>query len=164
MSFIFPIDEPVFTSFPELDLVEQAWEHIGDRYLTRLKSNRVYEGRIRSILSLAAYDAQSSITNPGSGHIYKEISRGTTFEAAAAASVQASHDILAAIFTSPGDRQDLADHLEETLGLLGKEEEKQIGIENGRRSAAIYIRAFSTLLPQRGKSLSRPQAGELVAA
>ncbi|MFT3990031.1 MAG: hypothetical protein QM680_01355 [Luteolibacter sp.] len=166
MSFIFPIDEPVFTSSPELDLIEQAWEHIGDRYLARLKYNRVFEGRIRSILSLAAYDAQTSVTNPGNGHIYKETSLGSTFQAAAAASIQASHDILATVFRSKEDRQNLADHLEESLGLLGNEVEKEIGIENGRRSASTYIQTFSTLLLHRSteKPLTRQRAGELVAA
>lgn len=166
MSLFFPATEPALDSTPKLDLIEQAWEHIGDRYLARLKHNRIFAGRVRSILSLATYDALHSVINPGSGHIFKEPSHGSTVEAAAAAAVQAAHDILTTVFNSPEDQQDLADHLHESLSLFGNEPEKRIGIESGRRSAVSYIQTFSTLLTYRSveKPFIRRVRAELVAA
>jgi hypothetical protein len=142
------IIEPLSTtvSSPRLDLISLAWDHIAERYLARISSNRVLAGRVRSIRLLAVHDAIHSVIDPGNGHIYREISGGSTTEAAFAATVQSSHDILAAVFDSPEDRADLADLLAESLGLIGKDAEKSAGILNGRQSAAAYLKTFAALL------------------
>lgn len=161
--------EPLLTtvSSPKLDLIEQAWDHIADRYIGRLKNNRVFAGRVRSILSLATYDALHSVIDPGNGHIFKEISQGSTIEAAAAAAVKASHDILSSVFTDPKDQEDLADLLEESLSLFGNEEEKKAGLTSGARSAGTYLKTFSSLLVNHRsneKYFSRHVKRELAAA
>lgn len=148
ISQFIPVSEPLTTtvSSPKLDLISFAWDHIAARYLSRLASNRVLAGRVRSIRSLAVHDAIQSVVDPGNGHIYREISAGTTTEAAFAAAVQASHDILAAVFARPGDRSDLEDLLAESLDLIGDESEKSAGILSGHESAAAYLSTFATLL------------------
>ena len=160
--------EPLLTtvSSPKLDLIEQTWDHIADRYIARIKNNRIFAGRVRSILSLATYDALHSVIDPGNGHIFKEISEGSTIEAAAAAAVKASHDVLSAVFTDPTDQQDLADLLEESLALFGNEEEKRAGLTSGERSASTYIKAFSPLLVEHRhhRNLLRRPVRELAAA
>lgn len=133
-------------SSPKLDLIALTWEHITDRYLQRIESNRILVGRVRSIRLLAVHDAIQSVIDPGNGYIYKEISNGSTIEASFAAIVQASHDILATIFDDASDQADLADLLEESLSLIGNAEEKAAGTVSGARSAATYSAAFATLL------------------
>jgi len=133
-------------SSPKLDLIALTWEHIADRYLQRIESNRILAGRVRSIRLLAVHDAIQSVIDPGNGYIYKEISNGSTIEASFSAIVQASHDILAVVFDDPTDRADLSDLLEESLSLIGNAEEKAAGTVTGARSASIYVSAFATLL------------------
>lgn len=137
-------------SSPKLDLIQSTWTHIAERYLQRIESNRILSGRVRAIRLLAVHDAIHSVIDPGNGHIYKDISEGSTIEAAYAAAVQASHDVLAAVFTDPDDREDLADHLEESLSLIGKEDEKEAGLFSGADSATAYIRSFAPLIANRG--------------
>ena len=143
------VAQPLLTttvSSPRLDLIVLAWEHIASRYLRRLEGNRVRAGRIRSIRQLAVHDAIQSVVDPGNGHIYKEISQGFSTDAASAAAVRASHDILAAVFNSAEDRADLSDLLWESLGLTGSVAEKAAGVESGAQSAATYLKAFAPLL------------------
>jgi hypothetical protein len=137
---------PTTVSSPKLDLIALTWDHIANRYLQRIEPNRVLAGRVRSIRLLAVHDAIQSVIDPGNGHIFKEISRGSTIEASFAATIQASHDILAAVFDSAQDRADLADLLAESLALIGKDDEKSAGTLTGASSAAAYLRTFSPLL------------------
>jgi hypothetical protein len=140
---------PTTISSPKLDLVGLAWSHIADRYLQRLESNRIHAGRVRSIRLLAVHDAIHSVIDPGNGYIFNEISNSSSSTAAAAASIRASHDLLAAVFTDEKDREDLSDLLEESLSLLGDHLDKAAGVESGARSAAAYLRAFAPLLSPR---------------
>jgi hypothetical protein len=133
-------------SSPKLDLIQQTWNHIAQRYLDRIASNRILAGRVRAIRLLAVHDAIQSVIDPGNGHIYKDISEGSSIEAAYAAAVKASHDVLAQVFTDSSDREDLADLLEESLALIGKEDEKAAGLFTGAESASSYIRSFIPLL------------------
>ena len=137
---------PTTVSSPKLDLIVHAWEHIAARYLNRLDSNRILAGRIRSIRLLAVHDAIHSVIDPGNGYIYKDISAGSSIEASSAAAIQSSHDILAAIFDSPEDREDLNHLRDESLSLIGRENEKSAGILSGARSAATYVKTFAPLL------------------
>jgi hypothetical protein len=148
---LFESAEPPTTtvSSPKLDLIQLVWNHIAARYLKRIESNRILTGRVRAIRLLAVRDAIHSVIDPGNGSIYQEISEGSTIEAAYAAAVKASHDVLAAVFTEPEDREDLADLLEESLSLIGKEDEKEAGLFSGGDAARIYIRNFAPLLIQR---------------
>lgn len=139
-------------SSPKLDLIQATWTHIAERYLKRLESNRILTGRVRAVRLLAVHDAIHSVIDPGNGHIYRDISEGSTIEAAFAAAVKASHDVLASVFTDPDDREDLADHLEESLALIGKEDEKEAGVLSGADAAAAYIRNFALLIVNRGAS------------
>lgn len=168
MNLLIESTEPLLTtvSSPKLDLIQRTWAHIAERYLKRIESNRIFTGRIRAIRLLATHDAIHSVIDPGNGHIYKEISEGSTIEAAYAAAVQASHDVLATVFTDPEDREDLADHLEESLSLIGKEDEKEAGLFSGAGSATAYIRSFAPLIANRefiSRIPGRPRRG-LVAA
>lgn len=140
--------EPLQTtvSSPKLDLIVLAWDHIAERYLKRLESNRILAGRVRSIRLLAVHDAIQSVVDPGNGYIFKDISGGSTIEASSAAAIRASHDILAAVFQDAADRDDLADLLAESLSLVGKEEEKSAGSLSGAKSAGTYVRTFGSLL------------------
>lgn len=133
-------------SSPKLDLIVEAWEHIADRYIKRLESNRIRAGRVRSIRQLAVHDAIHSVIDPGNGYIYKGISDGFSTDAAFAAAVRVSHDILSAVFDSPLDQADLSDLLEESLGLIGSIAEKAAGVESGAQAAAAYLKAFAPLL------------------
>ena len=142
------ITDPLTTtvSSPKLDLIQHTWNHIARRYLDRIGSNRIFAGRVRAIRLLAVHDAIQSVIDPGNGHIYQDISEGSSIEAAYAAAVKASHDVLAHVFTDSTDREDLADLLEESLALIGKEDEKAAGLFTGAESASSYIRSFVPLL------------------
>ena len=122
-----------------------AWDHISDRYLRRIETNRTLTGRVRSIRLLAVHDAVLSIVDPGFEYIFKSQPETRSTEAALAAAAQAAHDILAAAFESPADRADLGDLLEESLGLILDESEKSIGIRIGAESAATYLSTFPSL-------------------
>ncbi|RYD44225.1 MAG: hypothetical protein EOP85_09570 [Verrucomicrobiaceae bacterium] len=151
-------------SSPKLDLIQTTWDHIAERYLKRISSNRILTGRVRAIRLLAVHDAVHSVIDPGNGHIYKDISEGSTIEAAYAAAVQASHDVLASVFTDADDREDLADHLEESLSLIGKEDEKEAGAFSGADSATAYIRSFAPLIVNRGHVRQNTFRRELAGA
>lgn len=140
--------EPLSTtvSSPKLDLIQLAWNHIAERYLRRIRTNRILAGRVRAIRLLAVHDAIQSVIDPGNGHLFKEISEGSSIEAAYAAAVKSSHDVLASVFTDPEDREDLADLLDESLSLIGKENEKAAGQFSGTDSASTYIKSFAPLL------------------
>lgn len=140
---------PTTVSSPKLDLVALTWNHIAERYLRRLEPNRIHAGRVRSIRLLAVHDAIHSVIDPGNGYIFHEISAASGTSAAAAATIRASHDLLASVFTATEDRADLADLLEESLSLLGNDAEIPAGIASGARAAAAYLQAFSPLLTHR---------------
>jgi hypothetical protein len=133
-------------SSPRLDLTLLAWDHIAERYLARIASNRQYFTRVRSIRLMAVHDAIQSVVDPGNGLIFNESSAGTTTTAAAAAAVKASHDILAAVFNEASDRLDLADLLEESLDLFQGVNEKAVGTLSGTGSADAYLDSFVLLL------------------
>ncbi len=154
--------EPLSTtvSSPKLDLIQLAWAHIAERYLQRIGSNRILASRVRALRLLAVHDAIHSVIDPGNGHIYRDISDGSTIEAAYAAVVKSSHDVLAAVFTGSEDREDLEDLLEESLSLIGKEDEKAAGLFSGTDSAATYIRSFAPLLLNHRAAKPRPVRGE----
>lgn len=133
-------------SSPKLDLVLLAWDHISERYIARLRPNREFAGRVRSIRLLAVHDAIQSVIDPGNGRLFKEPSHGIATEAAIAAAVSASAGILRHVFTDAKDRQDIEDLLFESLGLIGRPGEKEAGLVSGTRSAAVYLETFASLL------------------
>lgn len=140
--------EPLSTtvSSPKLDLIQLTWSHIAERYLHRIRTNRILTGRVRAIRLLAVHDAIHSVIDPGNGHLFKEISEGSSIEAAYAAVAKSSHDVLASVFTDSQDREDLEDLLDESLSLIGKEGEKAAGKFSGADSARTYIKSFTPLL------------------
>ena len=162
------IAEPLSTtvSSPKLDLIQLTWNHIAERYLQRIGSNRIFAGRVRAIRLLAVHDAIHSVIDPGNGNIYGEISEGSTIEAAFAAAVKSSHDVLAAIFSESEDREDLADLLDESLSLIGKEDEQAAGLFSGAESASAYLRSFAPLLITPGpvKRIPKHSGRELATA
>ena len=137
---------PTTISSPKLDLISLTWDHIAARYLKRLESNRILAGRVRSIRLLAAHDAIQAVVDPGNGYVFKEIAGGSSTEAAYAAVVKASHDILVSVFDDPAAITDLGHLLEESLALIGNEVEKTAGERTGARSAAAYLATFAPLL------------------
>jgi len=125
-----------------------AWDHIAERYLRRVESDRTLAGRIRSIRLLAVHDAVLSIVDPGFGYIFKPEAVTRSTQAALAATAQAAHDILADAFETLEDRADLTDLLAESLGLIGNAAERVTGAGIGAASAAIYLKTFAPLLAQ----------------
>lgn len=154
---------PTTVSSPKLDLISLTWEHIANRYLRRLETNRILAGRVRSIRLLAVHDAIQSVVDPGNGYIFKESSTATTTEAAYAAAVKASHDILAAVFNSQEDQEDLGHLLEESLELIGSESGKYAGSLTGAASARTYLGTFGPLLVNHHTAVRRPPALQPVA-
>lgn len=145
-------------SSPKLDLIAQTWEHIASRYLRRLESNRILAGRIRSVRLLAVHDAIHAVIDPGNGYIYKSQSEGYATEAAYAAAVQASHDVLVSIFNDPQSVEDLGHLLEESLALVGNPVEKAAGATSGAESAAAYLLTFAPLLVNHHTAVRRAPA------
>ncbi len=142
-----------------LDVTVLSWDHIAERYLKHLVHDRVFAGRVRSIRLLAIHDAIHAILDPGSGYIFTGSSSGSTVVAARAASIRASHDVLASVFTDPKDLADLGHLLEESLSLIPDGPEKQAGIKTGEDSAAAYILAFSRISSP--PSLATGRSGEI---
>ena len=130
---------------PVLDSMILAWDHIATRYLNRISTNRALAGKVESIRLLAIHDAVHTIFASGGGCIFNGTSDGSSLDAAMAATAQASHDVLAAVFSSPDDRAGLADLLEESLSLISNEREKISGAATGAESAATFARAFAPL-------------------
>lgn len=130
---------------PVLDSMILAWDHIAARYLNRLKPNEASIGKIESIRLLAIHDAVQAIFASGTGCIYNGASTGRSLDAALAATAQASHDILVAVFDSPEDRASLDDSLEESLWLIADELERAAGAATGAESAATYAGSFAPL-------------------
>lgn len=130
---------------PVLDSMILAWDHIATRYLDRISSNRAVAGKVESIRLLAIHDAVHTVFASGGGCIFNGTSAGASLDAAMAATAQASHDVLAAVFESPEDRASLADALEESLSLISDESEKTSGAVTGTESAATFVRAFAPL-------------------
>lgn len=133
---------------PMLDSMILAWDHITTRYLNRISTDRELAGKLESIRLLAIHDAVHTIFGSQSGYIFNGTSSGTTLDAALAATAQASHDILAAVFTSPEDRSDLKDSLEESLSLISDQKECISGAVTGAASAAAYTATFAPLVSQ----------------
>lgn len=138
---------------PSLDSMILAWDHISSRFLHRSDQDRRVTGRVESIRLLAIHDAVHSVFNPGAGFIFNETSSGRTLEAALAATARASHDILAEVFTSPGDLKDLSISLEESLSLVANVAEREAGSVTGAASAALFIKTFDPIVPV---NLERP--------
>lgn len=130
---------------PELESMILAWDHITDRYLKRLATNRILAGRVRSVRVLAVHDAVLSILDPGYEFIFKPVSSTSSTSAALAATAQAAHDVLTTVFNGSKDVSDLDDLLSESLALIGNEKEKLAGSIIGAESAAAYIATFSAL-------------------
>ncbi|MEO5712359.1 MAG: hypothetical protein ABIT37_02635 [Luteolibacter sp.] len=139
-------DLPTHLSSPALESMVLAWDHIAERYLRRVESNRTFAGRVRSIRLLAVHDAVLSIVDPGFGYIFKPDAVTRSTQAALAATAQAAHDILADAFDAPEDRADLGDLLAESLSLIGNAAERATGARIGAASAATYLETFSPLL------------------
>lgn len=100
---------------------------------------------IRRGTLLAIHDAVHTVFASGGGCIFNGSSAGSSLDAALAATAQASHDVLAAVFESPADRASLADALEESLALIADDREKASGMVTGAESAATFARAFAPL-------------------
>ncbi|MES2439877.1 MAG: hypothetical protein V4584_12445 [Verrucomicrobiota bacterium] len=130
---------------PSLDSMILAWDHIATRYLNRLITHREVAGKVESIRLLAIHDAIHSVIGSGNGYIFHGFSPGTSITAALAATAQASHDILAAVFDSPEDLANLADDLEESLSLISDPLEAAAGVIVGAASAGAYERGFAPL-------------------
>lgn len=130
---------------PALDSMIVAWDHISTRFLKRLSTKRDIAGKVESIRLLAIHDAVHTIFASGGGCIFNGVSAGSSLDAALAATAQASHDVLAAVFESPEDRASLADVLEESLSLISDAQEKFAGAVTGAESAATFARAFAPL-------------------
>lgn len=121
-----------------LDSMILTWDHIAARFLDRLPPNDAMTGKIESIRLLSIHDAAQAIFTAGSGCVYTGLSSGQSLDAALAATAQASHDILAAVFDSPEDRIHLDDALEESLSLIADEGERTAGVATGQASARAY--------------------------
>ena len=134
---------------PALDSMILAWDHIAARFLNRLEPNHPVAGKIESIRLLAIHDAVQAIFDTGSGCIYNGASAGHSLDAALAATAQASHDILVAVFESPADRASLDDELEESLWLIADERERAAGAATGAESAALYAGNFAPMALER---------------
>lgn len=130
---------------PSLDSMILAWDHIATRYLDRLVTEREVAGKVESIRLLAIHDAIHSVFASGNGYIFHGYSSGHTIAAALAATAQASHDILAAVFDSSEDLANLADALEESLSLISDPLEAAAGVIIGAASAGAYEQAFAPL-------------------
>ena len=130
---------------PALDSMILAWDHIATRHLERIAASRAAAGKVESIRLLAIHDAVHTVFASGGGCIFNGTSTGSSLAAALAATAQASHDVLAAVFASPADRTSLADALEESLALIADEREKASGALIGAESAATFARAFAPL-------------------
>jgi len=143
-------------SNPVLDSMILAWDHIATRYLDRISSNRAFAGKVESIRLLAIHDAVHTVFASGGGCIFNGTSADSSLDSALAATAQASHDVLAAVFASPDDRANLADHLEESLSLISNEREKTSGATTGAESAAAFARAFAPLALTIQNSSSKP--------
>lgn len=143
---------------PELDSMILAWDHIAARYLNRLGPHHPVAGKVESIRLLAIHDAVQAIFSAGTGCIYNGASAGRSLDAALAATAQASHDILAAVFESPEDRTHLDDALEESLALVADERERIAGAVTGAASAATYAGSFAPLALARHHPANRRDA------
>lgn len=132
---------------PALDSMIMAWDHISNRFLRRISSDRETAGKVESIRLLAIHDAVHSVLNSEGGYIFNDPSSGRSLDAALAAAAQASHDVLAGVFESPEDRSDLKNALEESLSLISDKLEIAAGAITGANSAAAYARAFAPLSP-----------------
>jgi hypothetical protein len=130
---------------PALDSMILAWDHIAARYLKRLESNRALADKVESIRLLAIHDAVQAIFESGSGCVFNGASAGRSLDAALAATAQASHDILVAVFEEHEDRVSLDDSLEESLWLISNEHKRAAGAATGAESAAAYAGSFAPL-------------------
>lgn len=130
---------------PLLDSMILAWDHIATRFLNRLVTRREVAGKVESVRLLAIHDAIHAVFGSGNGYMFHGLSSGNSISAALAATAQASHDVLAAVFDSPEDREYLADSLEESLSLVSNPSEVVAGVISGAASAGAYEREFAPL-------------------
>ncbi|GAA5128272.1 hypothetical protein JIN84_01800 [Luteolibacter yonseiensis] len=130
---------------PLLDSMILAWDHIATRFLNRLANHREAAGKVESIRLLAIHDGIHAVLGSGNGYMFHGLSSGSSTSAALAATAQASHDVLAAVFDLPEDREDLAHLLEESLSLISDPAEAVAGVITGAASAGTYEREFAPL-------------------
>jgi ABC-type proline/glycine betaine transport system permease subunit len=145
-----------FNSTPGLDAMLQAWDHIAERYISRITDDKKLASRVRSIRLLAVHDAVTSILEPTSGLIFKEQVATASVDAALAAAAQASYDILAEVSLSLIDQVDLHELLQESLELVPDQTQVSAGVSIGLGSATAYLTTFSHLLKREVRSKPRP--------
>lgn len=131
---------------PTLDSMIRAWDHIASRFLDRIRHHRESAGRIESIRLLSIHDAVRSVFGSGGEYVFKRSAPDDSLGAALAASAQASHDVLAAVFRSPSQLADLKHTLEESLSLITDAREREAGSLSGAQSAASYLQAFASVI------------------
>lgn len=127
---------------PSLDSMILAWDHITNRFLKPIRHHHESAGRIESIRLLAIHDAVHSVFGSGGGYVFTGSPSGGSLDASLAAVAQASHDVLAAVFRSQAQLEDLNHTLEESLALISDEREREAGSSLGGRSATSYLDAF----------------------
>lgn len=133
-------------SDPSLDSMILAWDHIATRFVNPVRRHREEAGRLESIRLLSIHDAVHSVFGSGSGYVFKQAAPAQSLGAALAATAQASHDVLSAVFRSPDQQADLKHTLEESLALIPDANQRDIGVEAGSSSAASYLDAFAPFI------------------
>ncbi len=133
-------------SDPSLDSMILAWDHITTRFVNRIRHDREAAGRIESIRLLSIHDAVHSVFGSGSGYVFKQSEADQSLGAALAATAQASHDVLSAVFRKPDQLADLNHTLEESLSLILDARERDAGVRVGSQSAASYLHTFAPFI------------------
>lgn len=133
-------------SDPSLDSMILAWDHITTRFVNRIRHDREAAGRMESIRLLSIHDAVHSVFGSGSGYVFKQSEPDQSLGAAIAATAQASHDVLSAVFRKPERLADLKHTLEESLLLIPDARERDAGVRAGSRSAASYLDTFAPFI------------------
>lgn len=143
---------------PSLDSMIRSWDHVAARFLKRLEATGGMAGRLESLRLLAIHDAVHAVFGTDGGFSYRGRHEGLALNHALSATVRASHDVLSAVFRDLADLNALADTLRETMGLIPAGFHS--GAEIGSKSAAHYLKEFSTEVAQIRESLRRnsPQA------
>lgn len=131
---------------PSLDSMILAWDHITTRFVNQIRHHREAAGRIESIRLLSIHDAVHSVFGSGSGYVFKQSEPDQSLGAALAATSQASHDVLSAVFRGPEQLTDLKHTLEESLSLVQDSREREAGIRVGALSAASYLGTFAPFI------------------
>ncbi|MES2659603.1 MAG: hypothetical protein V4689_13380 [Verrucomicrobiota bacterium] len=133
-------------SDPSLDSMILAWDHITTRFINPIRHHREAAGRIESIRLLSIHDAVHAVFGSGGGYVFKRSAPDDSLGAALAATARASHDVLAAVFRSPSQQEDLKHTLEESLSLVSDARERVAGSLSGSQSAASYLLTFAPFI------------------